>query len=208
MATGDEFDQQIFDFDQFRPALMLLARTQLGTRFRRVLDDSDIVQQTLLEAHRSQASCKARTAVERFAWLRRVLTTTIIDAVRLHTRGKRSVDEAIDWDATIRGSAIRAESWLTDKHSSPSERVERKEQLQQLAKALQALTELQRESIELFHLQGCSLKEVSELLGRSGASVAGLIHRGLKQLRIEMNSSDPLSEMHVFLNKNDTDLPS
>ena len=117
------------------------------------------------------------------------------------------MDQAIDWDATIQGSASRAESWLTDKHSSPSERAERKEQLQQLATALQALPELQRESIELFHLQGCSLKEVSELLGRSGASVAGLIHRGLMQLRIEMNSSDPLSEMHVFLNKNETDLP-
>lgn len=206
MATGDEFDQQ--NFDQFRPALMLLARTQLGTRFRRVLDDSDIVQQALLEAHRNQASCKARTAVERFAWLRRVLTTTIIDAVRLHTRAKRCVDQAIDWDATIQGSASRAESWLADRHSSPSERAERKEQLQQLATALQALPELQRESIELFHLQGCSLKEVSELLGRSGASVAGLIHRGLKQLRLEMGSSEPLSSIQIFANKNETDLPT
>ncbi len=45
MATGADFDQQTFD--QFRPALMLLTRTQLETRFRRVLDDSDIVQQAL-----------------------------------------------------------------------------------------------------------------------------------------------------------------
>ncbi|HQX51417.1 MAG TPA: sigma-70 family RNA polymerase sigma factor [Planctomycetaceae bacterium] len=205
MATGSNCDQQ--RFDQFRPALMLLTRTQLGTRFRRVLDDSDIVQQALLEAHRNAGSCKAKTAVERFAWLRRVLTNTIIDAVRLHTRAKRSVDQEVDWDTTIQGSALRAEMWLADRHSSPFERAERKEQLEQLAIALQKLPELQRESIELFHLQGCSLKEVSELLGRSGASVAGLIHRGLKQLRLEMGSSDPLSKIQIFAGKNETDFP-
>ena len=32
MATGDEFDQQTFDFDQFRAALMLLARAHSRTR--------------------------------------------------------------------------------------------------------------------------------------------------------------------------------
>jgi RNA polymerase sigma-70 factor (ECF subfamily) len=204
MTTGGNCDQQTFD--QFRPALMLLARTQLGTRFRRVLDDSDIVQQALLEAHRNEASCKASTAVERFAWLRRVLTNTVLDAVRLHTRAKRSVDQAVEWDTAIQGSADRAELWLADRHSSPFERAERKEQLQQLATALQALPEMQRESIELFHLQGCSLKEVSELLGRSGTSVAGLIHRGLKQLRLEMGSRDPLSNTQVFANGNGRDL--
>ncbi len=206
MTTGDNFDQQAFE--QFRPALLLLARTQLGMRFRRVLDDSDIVQQALLEAHRSQESCRASNAVERFAWIRRVLTNTIIDAVRMHTRAKRSVDHAIDWDATIQGSAIRAESWLADRHSSPSERAERKEQLQQLAIALQALPEPQREAIELFHLQGCSLREVSQLLDRTGASVAGLIHRGLKQLRLAMGSTDPLSSIEIFANKNESEFPS
>jgi len=99
MATGGNFGQP--GFEQFRPALMLLAGTQMDARFRRVLDDSDIVQQALLEAHRSQASCKARTAVERFAGLRLVLTNTIIDAARLHTLGKRSVDQAVAWSATI-----------------------------------------------------------------------------------------------------------
>jgi RNA polymerase sigma factor (sigma-70 family) len=98
--------------------------------------------------------------------------------------------------------------WLADRHSSPFERAERKEQLQQLATALQGLPDLQRESIELFHLQGCSLKEVSELLGRSGPSVTGLVHRELKQLRLEMGASDPLSSTQIFANRNERELPS
>ena len=196
METGEDFDHQALN--QFRPALLLLARTQLGTRFRRVLDDSDIVQQVLLEAHRHKTNCRATNSAEWFAWMRRILTNTVVDEVRNHTRAKRNIDQAVDWDATIQGSASRAESWLTDRHSSPSERAERREQLQQLAAALQALPELQREAIELFHLQGCSLMEVAELLNRSGPSVAGLIHRGLKQLRREMATVELESSIQIF----------
>ena len=35
----------------------------------------------------------------------------------------------------------------------------------------------------LHHLQGCSLREVAEMVGRSEPAVAGLLHRGLKKLR-------------------------
>ena len=175
-------------FEEFRPALLLLARTQLGTRFRRVVDDSDIVQQTLLDAHSQEKQCRGKTTNERFAWVRQILTTTVLDAVRLHTRNKRDIEREVGWEEVIRGSASRAEMWLTDRQSSPAQRAERNEQLQQLAAALQKLPEAQREAIELFHLQGCSLKEVAEHLDRSGAAVAGLIHRGLKQLRQTMQS--------------------
>ena len=185
-------------FEEFRPALLLLARTQLGTRFRRVVDDSDIVQQTLLDAHSQEKQCRGKTTNERFAWIRQILTTTVLDAVRRHTRNKRDIEREVGWEELIRGSASRAEMWLTDRQSSPAQRAERNEQLQQLAAALQTLPEPQREAIELFHLQGCSLKEVAEHLDRSGAAVAGLIHRGLKQLRQTMQSDGPLSEIHPF----------
>ena len=186
-------------FESYRPALMLLARSQLGPRFRRVLDDSDIVQQTLLEAYSQKQAFRGETAPECFAWLRRILTNTVLDAVRGHTRQKRSVDREINFEEAIRDSAMRAEEWLTDRHSSPSQRAERNEQLQQLARGLLTLPDAQREAIELFHLQGCSLKEVAQQLDRSGAAVAGLIHRGLRQLRESMPLENSLSVSLVAL---------
>ena len=48
------------------------------------------------------------------------------------------------------------------------------------------LPESQRDAIELFHLQGLSLREIAKQLGRSESAVAGLLHRGLRQLREEI----------------------
>jgi RNA polymerase sigma-70 factor (ECF subfamily) len=46
----------------------------------------------------------------------------------------------------------------------------------------------QRQAVELHHLKGQPLAEVSRRMGRSKASVAGLLRRGLKELRNRMQS--------------------
>ena len=49
------------------------------------------------------------------------------------------------------------------------------------------LPEAQREALVLHYWQGCSLAEIGESLNRSTDSVAGLLKRGLKQLRTEFD---------------------
>lgn len=194
MADAELEEPENEESEEFRPALLLLARTQLGTRFRTKLDDSDIVQQTLLEAHQQAGQFRGRSPVERFAWLRRILTNNVLDAVREYSRQCRDIDRDICWEDLVRGSAARAEKWLADRQSTACQKAERKEQLQALAAALLQIPEAQREAIELFHLQGSSLNDVARELGRSGPAVAGLIHRGLKQLRQIMKSKDGVTK--------------
>ncbi|HEV3435870.1 MAG TPA: hypothetical protein VG122_00830 [Gemmata sp.] len=81
------------DLARFRSYLHLLAHLQLGDRA--VLDPSDVVQQTLLEAHREQAACRAGTDAERAAWLRRMLANNLANALRAKTR--------VRWDVTPGG---------------------------------------------------------------------------------------------------------
>ena len=97
-----------------------------------------------------------------------------------------------------RRSQCTSSACLMDRHSSPGERAERNEQLQQLATALMKLPEAQREAIELFHLQGCDLKDVARQMNRTGPAVAGLIHRGLRQLRTTMPTERSLSTLEVI----------
>ena len=55
-----------------------------------------------------------------------------------------------------------------------------------LAKALETLPEDQRTAVELRHLGDWSQEQLAEFMNRTKASVAGLLRRGLKALREEL----------------------
>jgi RNA polymerase sigma-70 factor (ECF subfamily) len=91
-------------------------------------------------------------------------------------------------ERSLEDSAARLEAWLADSLASPSERAERNEQLLQLAAALAQLPEDQRTAVELHYMQGCSLIEAGQRMGRGKRAVAGLLYRGLKRLRTLLES--------------------
>jgi RNA polymerase sigma-70 factor, ECF subfamily len=173
--------------EDFRSYLMLLARMQLDPGPRNRIDPSDVVQQTLLEAHAKSEQFKGDDSALA-AWLRQGLVNNLRDAWRALHRDRRDVrrEKAVA-DAVARSSA-RLEGMLPAPHSSPSQRAVRNEELLRLADSLTQLPESQREAIVLHHLQGCSLTETARSLGKSDAAVAGLLHRGLKRLREIMSS--------------------
>lgn len=167
----------------FRDYLVLLARMHLDPRLGDRLDPSDLVQQTLLEAHQKREQFRGTSAGEMAAWLRRMLAHNLADAVRALGRAKRDPTREQSIDATLDESSARLQAWLTAEQSSPSEQAAKNEQLLQLSDALKHLPEAQREAVVLHHLQGRTLAEVAGALGRSEAAVAGLLHRGLDRLR-------------------------
>ena len=83
-------------------------------------------------------------------------------------------------------SSSRLQAWLAADQSSPSQRAERQEESLHLATAMAKLPDAQREALELEHWQGWTLAEIAEHMGRSKAAVAGLLKRGLQQLRAEL----------------------
>jgi RNA polymerase sigma-70 factor, ECF subfamily len=169
--------------DGYRDYLLLLARTRLDPRLRGRTDASDIVQQTLLEAHRDAEQFRGRTDAERAGWLRQMLARNLANAVRDHTRDRRDVNRERSLQASLDESSARLEAFLAAEQSSPSQHLDREEQLRRLAAALAALPDGQREAVELRHLQGWSLAEIATHLDRTPAAAAGLLHRGLAQLR-------------------------
>jgi RNA polymerase sigma-70 factor, ECF subfamily len=171
----------------FRDYLRMLARWHLDDRLRGKLDPSDVVQETLLKAHRHLDQLRARTAEERAAWLRQILANTLADAARHYLQAdRRNVGLERSLEGALQESSARLETWLSDGRLSPAERAQRQEQLLLLARALAELPEDQRQALELRHLQGRALPEVARALGKTRAAVAGLLRRGLEALRARL----------------------
>jgi RNA polymerase sigma-70 factor (ECF subfamily) len=170
--------------EAYRHYLELLARLHLQPRFQSKLGASDIVQQALLKAVQSLDQYRGQTDAELAGWLRRILTNTLVDAVRELTGEKRDVGLEQSLEASVAESSARLELLLQSSASSPSEQALRQEELLELSEAMAQLPEDQRLALERHYLQGCTITAVAQQMGRTERSVAGLVRRGLQRLRM------------------------
>src|SRR5215470_9019609 len=88
MDAGGEADRGL---ERFRSYLLLLARVRLDPMVRAKVGASDVVQQTLFEAHRDLAQFRGRTVGEQAAWLRQILARNLANVVRDLHRDKRDL---------------------------------------------------------------------------------------------------------------------
>jgi RNA polymerase sigma-70 factor (ECF subfamily) len=180
--------------EQFRAYLRLLARLNLHPRLRTKLDPSDVVQQTLLQAHQAAHDLVGRTDAEVAGWLRQALARNLAHALRDYRRQRRDVTREQSLEAALEASSRHLERWLAaDSDTSPSAQAQFNEQALQLAEALEQLPDAQRQALMLQHWQGWSLAEIGRHMDRSPAAVAGLVKRGLRQLRLLLQAPSDLS---------------
>jgi RNA polymerase sigma-70 factor (ECF subfamily) len=181
-------DEQAPVLERYRDYLLLLARLQLNPELQRLVDPSDLVQQTLLCAHQNWNQCVGATDAQRAAWLRAILAHELADAARKIDR--RGEARRLSLEAAVEKSSARLEAWLKSDTTSPSGRAERQEQIARLTEALARLPEDQRMAVEQHHLQGLPVQEVGQRMGRSTAAVAGLLRRGMASIRELLNDGE------------------
>ena len=115
---------QTWELERFRSYLRLLARLQLDPRLQTKLDASDIVQQTLLQAHEHLHQFRGKSEEELAGWLRTILANTLGAAMRRYLSEGRDLGRERSLQESLEQSSARIECWLAAEQSSPSERVD------------------------------------------------------------------------------------
>jgi len=171
-------------FNACRDYLNLLARNQLERWMQGKVDASDIVQQTLLEAHRDFAHFQGDSEGEWVAWLRCILERNAADFIR-HYRGtaKRDVKREVAIAHPSDGSSILSAAEPAARDASPSQEFLRRDDELRVAAALEQLSPDHRQVIELRNLQRLPFDEVASRMGRTRPAAQMLWMRAIKKLQ-------------------------
>ncbi len=179
MASG--FDQ----LGRFRPYLRFLARVSWDSRLQAKLDPSDLVQQTLLLAHKSLDQYQGTSDEELAGWLRQILANVVAERQRRFNRGKRDIAREQSLEQALAESSRRMSGFAGD-DPTPSKQYEFNERALRLATAMDTLPAEQQQALVLHYWQGHSIPDIAEIMQRSPAAVGGLVFRGVKKLRREL----------------------
>jgi RNA polymerase sigma-70 factor (ECF subfamily) len=167
-----------------RGYLRALAQREINGGLEARLDASDVVQQTCLSALRNFGDFQGRAVGEFMVWLRRIHERNIKDEIRKHVLAE---GRAIEKEQPLAAGGVRD---FAAAEPSPSARALANEQAVILTHALEVLPELQRDAVRLRHLEGLALSEIADRLGRTEDAVAGLLKRGLRTLREQLNEDN------------------
>jgi RNA polymerase sigma-70 factor (ECF subfamily) len=174
-------------FSHCRDYLTLAARARVETRLQAKVDASDLVQQTLLEAHRGFGRFQGATEAEWLAWLRRILDHNAADFVRRYrATGKRQVGREVPIAGPGDSSSAGCPEPAAD-GETPSAAAVRHEGELALAAALAQLSPDHREVIVLRNLQRLPFDEVAQRMNRSRPAAQMLWIRAIQKLQEMMN---------------------
>jgi RNA polymerase sigma-70 factor (ECF subfamily) len=178
-------------FDRYQAYLQVIARAQLGRHLRGKCDPSDVVQMTLLEAHRDFAAFQGSGEPELLAWLRRILAHNLFNEARRFAAQQRDAAREVSLDqvrAGVEHSSIALAGAVAADTPSPSQMAVQRESAVRLADALSRLPDDYQTVLLLRIFEELPAEEVAQRMGRSAGAVRMLQMRALGALREQMGA--------------------
>src|SRR3954469_25664669 len=174
--------------EQYRNYLVVLAATQIEKRLQPRVSPSDVVQETMLRAHKNFAQFRGTTEPELLAWLRQILVNNLAKFVEQHLlAARRDVRREISMErigTALEHSTIQLAALVPAATKSPSMAVQQREEAVVLADRLAQLSDDYREVLVLRNLQGLAFEEVAQRIDRSVGATRMLWLRAIEKLRM------------------------
>lgn len=192
MTLARQGDESARDrlFAAGRSFAAVIARVQLHRRLETKVDPSDLVQQSLLEAHRGFNDFQGQTPLDWLAWLKQIVTRNVLDADK-HYRGAACRDlrrerppvTADDSNGTVNWSPV-------DPAPTPSQHLSACERELRLAEAIEQLPDDYRQVILLRNVERLPFDQVASQMDRSRGACQMLWMRAVDQLRTLLQDLD------------------
>jgi RNA polymerase sigma-70 factor (ECF subfamily) len=158
---------------------------------RRHVGTDDVLQEILAQAFRNIHRYEHRGDSGFLAWLKAIADHRLTDILKRLRRKKRGGDHNRLSKADMAGptsSANLIDQVCQDNHL-PDDSAARREAEKAIQVALAGLPADQRDAIRANLLEGKSIEEVAQQMGRTADAVRGLVHRGKKKLAEAMGRS-------------------
>lgn len=176
-------------FGMCRSYLRVMAHCQVNRCLQGKVSDSDLVQQTMIDAYQGWNGFRGKSPGELLAWLRQLLTNNAVDHYRKYAQTeKRQVSREVSLDLPGNGILSGMNRELSGDQSTPSRQLMRRESELVLAEAIDRLSERHRNVIILRSLQRLPFIRVAEEMGCSQNAAQMLWGRAIKHLKAEYDS--------------------
>lgn len=174
-----------------RPFLAQCAEHEIASWLRPKHDTSDLVQVSLLDAHRAFASFQGNDFAQWLTFLRRILERNATDAVRHFGAAKRQAGKEVALYPASADASQSGEPQLAASGDSPSVEAVRHERAERLRHMMQQLPVDYQEVIRLRNLEQFTFEEVAERMKRSRPAVQMLWMRAIKSLEVALQQDHP-----------------
>lgn len=176
---------------QSRGYLAVLAKARMEPWMRAKFDASDIVQQTLAEAHAGLDAFDGRGEAAWKAWLKKTLQHNVTDAARREKADKRDVRRERPADA---GESSPMAAALPAADPTASRLAADAERDAELLAAVASLPEDYRRVLTLRTIEQRPFEEVAESLGRSVPATQMLWTRAVRKLEAALKDRSELAD--------------
>ena len=160
-----------------------IVRLRMGKELRSKLESMDLVQDVLFSALRDLGDFTYKDEGDFLRWLSKIAENRLRDNVdKLHA-DKRDIRKEVRLDNPGPTTGGRFFAVPGPIHATtPSVIMSRKEELEELAKAMDELKPEYKEVIVLAKIEELSYKEISDKLGKSNEAVRKLVSRAMAVL--------------------------
>ena len=163
--------------------LLASIRAELGDRLRQRLDSQDVMQQVYVDALNNIDRFVERGHDSFFAWLRRIAINRICDVNRKAFLSIKRGGEIREADLGNDDSMMPLLDVLATTGTTPSMVANQADRTRLLRRALDQLSDDQREVIQLRYLRQLSVAETAAKMDRSERAIRSLCVRALIHLR-------------------------